>query len=172
MPARGTRRSAVDLFWKKVDRSGSCWLWTASVDKDGYGIFSVTLPPDGGPARQHHTRGHRFSWEMLHGPVPRGMMVMHSCDTPRCVNPAHLSLGTALDNNGDAATKGRTAHGERNGHAKLTPAAVLEIRSSEDTADSLAPRFGVSVSTISAIRSGRTWRRGPAATRPTQEATR
>lgn len=142
----------------KVDRSGPCWLWTASVDKDGYGVFSVTLPPDGGPARQRHTRAHRFVWESELGSLPRGMMVMHSCDTPRCVNPAHLSLGTALDNNGDAAAKGRSCRGERNVHAKLSAEDVQFIRASDEHHRTLAVRYGVTEWAIVRARRGLSWR--------------
>lgn len=162
MPTRGSRRPPMELFWSKVDRSGPCWMWRAAADKDGYGIFSYTLPSDGGPARQRHVRAHRFSFEIEHGPIPTGRLIMHSCDTPACVNPAHLSIGTALDNNGDAAAKGRTCWGERNSHAKLTPEAVVAIRASSEPLRRLAMRFGVSESAISGARRGRTWRRLPA----------
>lgn len=159
MPVKGSRRSTLELFWSKVDRTGPCWLWTASVDKDGYGVFSITLPADGRPARQHHTRGHRFAYELAHGPIPKGRLVMHSCDTPRCVNPAHLSLGTALDNNGDAAAKGRSCGGERNAWAKLTVDAVIDIRASSDHPRALAARYGVREETVVKAQRGITWRR-------------
>lgn len=51
---------------------------------------------------------HRFSWELANGrPVPAGRQVMHSCDNPPCVNPAHLSVGTSADNHRDKSAKGR-----------------------------------------------------------------
>jgi hypothetical protein len=93
----------VIRFWPKVDRSGgpdACWLWTAGAQGSGYGQFY--------PSKGRPTGAHRFSWELANGrPIPPGMHVMHSCDVRLCVNPAHLSIGTAADNNQDKSRKGR-----------------------------------------------------------------
>lgn len=103
----GTREvaSITDRFWAKVDRSGECWLWTASVRRDGYGNFNRGSG-DG------WVSAHRFSYELHHGPIPARLLVLHSCDNRRCVNPSHLSLGTHRDNTRDAITKGRFRCGE------------------------------------------------------------
>jgi len=93
-------------FWTKVDKSGDCWLWTAARWDTGYGQFMV-----GGKLRG----AHRVSYELAKGPIPAGMLVCHTCDNPRCVRPSHLWLGTVRDNAQDAARKGRTASGDRNG---------------------------------------------------------
>lgn len=87
-----------DRFWAKVDRSGDCWMWTAGRDRNGYGVFRHE-------ARQW--RAPRVAWTFTYGDIPAGLVVMHSCDNPPCVNPAHLSLGTSGDNARDAARKGR-----------------------------------------------------------------
>lgn len=157
------RKSAPeDLFWSKVDRSGECWLWQAATDADGYGKFAVTLPRDGVPTGvktpQRHPRAHHFAWEMVNGPVPRGVYLLHSCDTPACVNPAHLRLGNAADNHADAKAKGRHSHGERHGMARLTAEDVRAIRASSERGVVLARRYGVGSGTISAVRTGRIWR--------------
>ena len=83
-----------ERFWSKVDRSGKCWLWTASRNSSGYGKF------DGEGA-------HRVAWRLAYGVIPYGACVLHRCDMPRCVNPAHLWLGTQADNVADMVAKGR-----------------------------------------------------------------
>lgn len=101
-------------FWSKVNKKGPvvyqnigpCWLWTASVSGGGYGQFI---------AHGKLIVASRYSWEIHYGIIPDGMLVCHHCDTPSCVNPSHLFLGTELDNKRDMKEKGRSAHGERNG---------------------------------------------------------
>ena len=83
-------------FWNKVDKSGACWEWTASKDKDGYGLFHFN---------RKQVRAHRFAFGLDN--IPKGMAVCHTCDNPGCVNPDHLFLGTNLDNTQDMISKGR-----------------------------------------------------------------
>lgn len=92
----------IDRFWSKVNKSDGCWLWTGSRAR-GYG--QVVGPRNGG--EQPHWYTHRFAWEITHGAIPRGLCVCHHCDTPLCVRPDHLFLGTHQDNMQDAARKGR-----------------------------------------------------------------
>lgn len=99
------RRPTVDRFWEKVEKTEGCWNWTGAVYGGGYG--NLNAGPDGG-----YVRAHRFSYELHHGPIPHGQLVMHACDNRRCVNPAHLSLGTHRDNTRDAMAKGRLRVGE------------------------------------------------------------
>jgi hypothetical protein len=152
------RRSAARTmrrFWAKVDRreEDQCWRWVGSTSITGYGRLSFS-----GGCKQ----AHRVAWHLTHGPVPDGLCVLHRCDNPPCVNPAHLFLGTHLDNVRDCFAKGRgrPPHSERHNKAKLTLAAVAVIRSSpHESSQSLAHRFGVTTRTIWLVRSGRTWRR-------------
>ena len=92
--------NTVDTFWKRIDKTSNpngCWEWTGWKDRDGYGRF------------YYNDKGwqtHRFSM-LIEGKDPEGWIVMHSCDNPSCVNPAHLSLGTPADNTQDMMDKGR-----------------------------------------------------------------
>ena len=122
---------------------GRCWLWTGAKDRDGYGVIAD------GPKT---LAAHRVSFELHHRPLPPRSVIMHSCDTPACVNPAHLSIGSKRANADDMTRKGRRA-------SKLTRVQVLEIRARrEDEVAVLAVEFGVSESTIRSILAGKSWR--------------
>ena len=87
-------------FWKWVDKSGNCWMWTAGYNKKtGYGSFSLNGKNIG---------AHRAAWELTYGKIPDGMDVLHRCDIRRCVRPDHFFLGTQADNNKDRDAKGRS----------------------------------------------------------------
>jgi hypothetical protein len=85
------RLSASTRFWSKVERTDSCWYWTASLQTIGYGQFGVV---GRGPALAH-----RFAYEDLVGPIPEGLHIDHLCMNKRCVNPAHLEAVTQQENN-------------------------------------------------------------------------
>jgi hypothetical protein len=89
-----------DRFWSKVEIGDDCWLWTAATTHDGYGLL-------GRPGGRGMVTVHRLAWVIAFGPIPTGMHVLHTCDTPPCVNPAHLWLGTNADNIADKVAKGR-----------------------------------------------------------------
>lgn len=88
-------------FWAKVRRGCECWLWLSQRTPGGYGQFHF------GPRGTPPWYAHRLSWELANGPVPDGLSVLHHCDTPACVNPQHLFVGTHTDNMRDASRKGR-----------------------------------------------------------------
>ena len=102
-------RSRQLLFDQRVDRRGAseCWPWTGTTDRAGYGEIHL--------AGNKRMRAHRLSYELHVGPLSASMVVCHRCDNPPCVNPAHLFLGTTLDNNRDRHAKGRDATGARSG---------------------------------------------------------
>jgi hypothetical protein len=126
----------------------------------GYGIFS---------AEGKSVRAHRYAWEMVHGPIPRGLFACHRCDNRKCVNPDHLFLGTSRDNMHDMIAKGRARYpghpesskGERNGNARLTESQAIEIIQELSTgtcARRLAERYGVTPAMIGHIKHGRNWK--------------
>lgn len=96
-------KSLAERFWPKVDQRGDCWLWTGSINNYGYGMIAA------GGRGGKVLKAHRVAWELTHGPVPDGLEVCHTCDQPRCVNPAHLWLGTHTENVRDMWRKGRGA---------------------------------------------------------------
>lgn len=146
----------AERFWLRVDRNGpnGCWLWTAGMFSDGYGAFSIGRKPH---------KAHRVAWELANGPIPLGMVMCHRCDTPACVNPAHLFPGTWAENSHDRDAKGRTSRisGSDRWSSKLTEAAVLAIRTRYATGgvtqQALADEYGVSFQLISLIVNRKIW---------------
>jgi len=104
---------------------------------------------------------HRAVYQEAHGELPRDMVVLHTCDNRRCINLEHLVAGTQSENVRDMLAKGRDNYvnprGERHGQSKLTANQVAEIKESEETQRALALRYGVARTTISAIKTGRSW---------------
>ena len=144
-------------FWRFVNKKSNseCWNWNGNK-VSGYGRFSI------GAKSLGNVLAHRFSWEMHNNKeIPKGMVVMHSCDNPLCVNPSHLNIGTYMENTHDMLKKGRhtyIAHvGEKNGKSVLNEKIVREIRQSNMNHAELGRFYGVATSTIRGVRSGRTW---------------
>lgn len=141
-----------ERFWAKVEKGAGCWEWRAHRIPTGYGTFEF----DG-----RTVGAHRVAYQLCVGPIPGGLCVCHHCDNPGCVRPDHLFVATRKENMADMVRKGRSAVGERQGHARLTNDHVVEIRrlyaAGETTYIQLANQFGVSDSVVSRIVKRQAW---------------
>ena len=140
-------------FWDNVEKSDGCWEWKGLILTSGLGYGQLYF--DG---KQY--LAHRASWLIHHGDIPEGMLVLHHCDNPKCVNPAHLYLGNHKDNARDRETRNRRrrVRGEEVGNSKLTEAEVRAIRSSSESCTVLGARYGISRSLVSLIKLNRIWK--------------
>lgn len=132
-----------------VPESG-CWLWIGALSFNGYGQFKFD---------DRTNLAHRFSYQTFIAPLQERKFVCHKCDVPSCVNPSHLFLGTPADNKRDSVRKGRHNPAQGEGHPahKISAVAVMDIFSSTASRPTLAKKHGISTTTISNIRSGKSW---------------
>jgi hypothetical protein len=107
------RLTDEERFWPKVKKTDGCWLWTALIEKSGYGRFWY---------KGRMCTASRVVWNIVNGEIPDGLYVLHHCDVRNCVRPDHLFLGTKKDNSVDMLNKGRCKPpiGDRNG-SRLHP---------------------------------------------------
>lgn len=149
-------KTPLERIEKHIERipECGCWIWTGYVDGYGYGYITIL-------GKNKYT--HRASWELHNGPIPKGMWVLHRCDTPSCINPHHLFLGTADDNAKDRDKKGRQSLAPKNvgeNHPKsiLTEEQVIKIRKDQRKHAELSKAYGVHYQTICNIKRGNTWK--------------
>lgn len=158
----GTRRPIEDRLRESVEiNKNGCWIFQGLLSGSGYGLIGK----DTG-AYERGKNGNqiasRVAWEVWRGEISDGLFVLHKCDTPACINPDHLFLGTQQDNVDDMVRKGRHCYGESVRGSLLTENDVREIRllyaARKESQSSMARRFGVSSGAIQAVVSRRTWR--------------
>ena len=128
-----------------------CWIWSGYCNEDGY-----AQRKKGGVTH----RMHRVSYYLHNGSIPKGMCVLHSCDTPSCVNPKHLFIGTHSDNMKDMWSKGRHPISHSKHMARLTVQQVREIKKLKGSISGLAlsRMYSVNDQSIRNIWNGVTWK--------------
>jgi hypothetical protein len=152
-----------ERFWSKVRRTTdeSCWIWQRELNSNGYGRFSIWRE-----GQRIRLLAHRVAFRITGQPLSDTAKLLHSCDVPRCCNPAHLRPGTQADNMADAGAKGRLrgnrrTRGEAHYKARLTESDVLEIRrlyaAGGISQRALAAKYSVRQPTVGAIVRGSTW---------------
>lgn len=143
-------------FWNRVEKTDGCWLWMGATKFGQAGRDYGEVSRNGKMASAH-----RVALELgLGRPIPRATHVLHACDTPRCVRPSHLRLGTHRENMEDRSQKNRQARGEQIGAAKLTAGLVREIRFLAKAGFNLGAigrAYGINPSVASRAARGITW---------------
>lgn len=186
-PARLSNPEFSSAFWKRVNKwpgrgpHGDCWEWTGYIDRSRSGGYGV-LACDG-----KSQRANRVCWQIVNGPIPDGMQVLHRCDHRPCVNPSHLFLGTNYENVQDKLRKGRhlrgleaamysnPRRGSDNPHAKLTDEQVLAMRekyAQGQTCRDIAKQFAIREHVCNMILHGRRWAHLPGALPPQRRMAR
>jgi DNA-binding transcriptional regulator YiaG len=151
-------------FLSKIEKTDTCWNWTAGLFTNGYGQFNINNYP---------ILSHRFAYELWVNPIPDGLVVRHKCDNRKCVNPNHLETGTQQDNMDDKVKRNRQskgekhsnafqrAKGEQHGSSKLSEDEIKEIRillGFDISQRKLAKIYDISQPHICAINRNKFWK--------------
>jgi hypothetical protein len=160
------RRPWQDHFWERVEKTDGCWFWRGRLNQHGYGTVDRT----GEGVQSQHILAPRAAWELTYGEPPGDWFVLHRCEANyppgdityrQCVNPAHLYLGTLLDNTADLRASGRGSRGERRPNHKVTEAQVRMLRERHTQGVSLAAlarELGLNPTTVRTIAYRFTWK--------------
>lgn len=146
------KKDVMKRFFSFVKKTKGCWNWIGDIGVGGYGRIWYNGKT---------VKAHRLSYEKFIGPIPEGILICHTCDNPKCVNPKHLFLGTHQDNNSDKTNKDRQAKGNTSGMSKLTEAQVMEIKKllhSGMQVFEITKMYPVTWGAISCIQKGKTWK--------------
>ena len=133
--------------------SDECWEWKGGK-RAGYGRIRI----GGRKGKLYNVT--RLIWRLVHGTDPIGQLVLHTCDNPSCCNPAHLFLGSDVDNSNDKVKKNRQSRppkGELDVNAKLTEENVVNIYYASGPYESIARDYGISGVTVKNIKTSKTW---------------
>lgn len=141
-----------DRFWSKVEKTDDCWLWQARKNEKGYGQFWL----------ESKTRlAHRVSYQAYYGvTLRRDEVLLHRCDTPACVRPDHLKVGTVEENNEDKLRKGRQCRGSKVASSVFSEDEVMDIRELKALGFGvveISRAYGVHHSTVGRILQKKNW---------------
>lgn len=133
-----------------IPESG-CLIWIGNTNKSGYGKIKIH-------GKQKYA--HRVAWEYYNGEIPYKLNILHHCDTPACVNPHHLFLGTPKDNTRDCIQKNRRVYAckEQHGNAKLTEKQIENIRADARSQRAIAKDYNISHEHVGSIKRREVWR--------------
>ncbi len=143
------KRSMRKHLTYEIDENGCFNCTSHYTEGNGYGRITI----DG-----KLTSTHRFVYEELFGEIPEGLVVRHKCDNRKCINPEHLELGTIADNNRDIWERGRENITNRKFNEHEVKTIMFRLINGEKQTD-LAEEYGVSLSTINHIKTGRSYKR-------------
>ncbi len=154
-----TRTIPLEIRFKKYigpTTPAGCILWIGKLNTHGYGMIGE------GGSKGKGLSAHRYAWERANGPIANGLLVLHRCDNPPCINPDHLFLGDHADNMADKVAKGRQQKGEQCPIARLTAALVRELRkrylAGGISYKALAAEYGFSTNAVCCAVRGVTWK--------------
>ena len=138
-----------ERFWGYVDKTETCWLWTGSKRRHGYGQFNLNYS---------NRLAHQISWLLTNRTIPEGHVLRHKCRNKHCVNPEHLETGTQAENMADMIRDGTSNRGIKHPKAKLAEEQVRQIRvRAGENQRLLGEEFGVHQRTISSIILRKSW---------------
>lgn len=158
--ARFAPMTKLDIVQRSKRAKNGCWNWTRCIDATGYGMMGIHRPN-----KNTSEHAHRIAWRVWYGAFDSSLYMCHKCDNRRCVNPAHLFVGTPSQNQVDSKEKGRAnrPHCEHHPKAKLNRRQVSFIRANysyrhpKNGGCALGRRFGVSSNQILRIVRGQSW---------------
>ncbi len=145
-------------YYPFIVQDNGCWNYGGTIGNEGYG-FVYTREPNG---KKRTFLAHRVAYFIFNGAIPKGALICHACDNPKCVNPKHLFAGTNQENMDDLTRKGRRRMGSANAWSTLKEEQVFEIKKliqeGELSNAEIGRKFGVGSTCISSIKTGKTWR--------------